>query len=291
MKYAVIDAHVGAYSVAMMCRALDVARAGFYAWKRRAPSERTRRDRQLAVHVRATFAASRRRYGSPRVHAELRAQGMRVARKRVARLMREDGLCARPRRRFVRTTHSRHDQPVAPNLVRRQFDVAAPDQVWVADLTYLRTRAGFVYLAAIVDLFSRRVVGWAVSCDLSATVAVDALRRALAVRGAPAGLVHHSDRGVHYACDAYQRVLAPHGITVSMSRKGNCWDNAVAESFFSTLAYELEFEADWASLAAVEENLREYIDGFYNRRRRHSHNGYVSPVDFERRFHEVGAAT
>jgi putative transposase len=291
VKYAAIAAHVGTHSVALMCRALGVAPSGYYAWKKRPPSERTRADRVLTVHVRATFQASRRRYGSPRLHRELRTAGHRVGRKRVARLMRQEGLCARPRRRFVSTTQSRHDQPIAQNLVARKFETTAPNQVWVSDLTYLRTQTGFVYLAVILDLFSRRVVGWAVSRELTVAVAAEALRRALALRPAPAGLVHHSDRGVHYACSAYRAVLDGHAITQSMSRKGNCWDNAVAESFFSSLGFELEFDANWYDLRAVERDLVEYIDQFYNSRRLHSHNDFVSPIDFEQRFLQEHRAT
>jgi len=291
VKYAAIAALVGQHAVAFMCRVLDVAPSGYYAWRRRSPSERKRRDRVLTVHVRAAFKTSGRRYGSPRVLVDLRAAGHHVGRKRVARLMRQEGLCARPRRRFVATTQSRHDQPIAPNLVARQFERTAPNQVWVSDLTYLRTQTGFVYLAVVLDLFSRRVIGWAVSRDLAVGVAVQALRRALALRPAPTGLIHHSDRGVHYACAAYRSVLDGNGITQSMSRKGNCWDNAVAESFFSSLGFELEFDANWHDVHAVERDLVEYIDGFYNSRRRHSHNDFISPIDFEHRFLQERVAT
>jgi transposase InsO family protein len=267
-----------------MCRVLGVAPSGYYAWRVRPPSKKTARDEVLATHVRAAFKASRRRYGSPRVHAELRAGGHVVARKRVARLMREGDLRARPRRRYIHTTQSKHGLPISPNVVARKFDVSAPDQVWVADLTYLPTLNGFVYLAVVLDLFSRRVVGWSVSDNLDATIAVEALRRALALRTAPLGLVHHSDRGVHYACAAYRTALAAHGVKPSMSRKGNCWDNAVAESFFSSLKFELEENAQWRDVADVERDIAEYIDGFYNSERRHSHNRYLSPIDFERQF-------
>lgn len=286
MKYAAVAAHRGQFPVALMCRALGVVPSGYYAWRRRPLSTRARHDHALVPHVRAAFVASRRRYGSPRIHAELRAGGHRVGRKRVARLMRQEGLRARPRRRFVVTTQSRHKHPVAPNLVARRFTVAAPNQVWVSDLTYLRTVTGFVFLAVVLDLYSRRVVGWKVSRDADARVAIEALRRAVALRPAPAGMVHHSDRGVHYACAEYQAALADAGIRCSMSRKGNCWDNAVAESFFSTLAFELECDARWYDVHDVERDLVEYIDGFYNPTRRHSRNRYLSPVDFERGFRQ-----
>lgn len=288
MKYAVIAAHVGTYPVTLMCRVLEVAPSGYYAWVKAPPPARVRDDAALAPHVHAAFVASRQRYGSPRVHAELREAGHRVGRKRVARLMRDGGLRARRRRRYRPTTMSKHREPVAPNVVARVFEVKKPNQVWVSDLTYLPTETGFVYLAAILDLFARRVVGWAVSDNLDATVAVTALERALALRTAPAGLVHHSDRGVHYACADYRATLARHGVRRSMSRKGNCWDNAVAESFFSSLKFELEDHARWRNLGDVERDLAEYIDGFYNPKRRHSHNRYQSPIDFERDFAQQG---
>lgn len=284
MKYAAIAAHVGLFPVAFMCRVLGLAPSGYYAWLERSPSKKSVRDGVLLAHVRAAFKASRHRYGSPRVHADLRAAGHRVARKRVARLMRQDGLRARRRRRFVFTTLSRHKFPIARNVVARGFEVSRPNQVWVSDLTYLRTQTGFVYMAVVLDLFARRVVGWKVSPDLDAGIAVEALRRALALRPAPAGLVHHSDRGVHYACADYQALLKNHDITPSMSRKGNCWDNAVAESFFSSFGFELEFDANWRDVHDVERAATEYIEGFYNSRRRHSHNRYLSPIDFEHQF-------
>jgi putative transposase len=284
VKYAAIAAHVRLFSVAFMCRVLSIAPSGYYAWLKSSPSKKSMRDDVLLTHVRAAFKASRRRYGSPRVHADLRAAGHRVARKRVARLMRQDGLRARHRRRFVRTTQSKHKFPIARNVVARQFEVSAPNQVWVSDLTYLRTQTGFVYMAVVLDLFARRVVGWKVSRDLDAGIAMEALRRALALRPAPRGLIHHSDRGVHYACADYRALLESHGIKPSMSRKGDCWDNAVAESFFSSFGFELEFDANWHDVRDVERAAAEYIDGFYNPRRRHSHNSYLSPIDFEHQF-------
>lgn len=290
MKYAAISAHAGAYTVAFMCRVLGVARSGYYAWRTCPTSKRAQQDEALVLHVRAAFEASRQRYGSPRVHAELGARGHRVGRKRVARLMREAGLRARARRRFRHTTMSKHREPLAPNVVARKFEASAPNQVWVSDLTYLRTQTGFVYLAVILDLFARRVVGWSVSDNLDATVAVTALQRALALRAAPSGLIHHSDRGVHYACADYRAVLEHYGVRRSMSRKGNCWDNAVAESFFSSLKFELEDDANWRDARDVERDIATYIDGFYNAERRHSHNRYQSPIDFEHEFVQQGIA-
>ncbi len=288
MKYAAIAACVTEYPVVLMCRVLGVSSSGYYAWEQRPVSERAKRDQALTTHVRAAFRASKGRYGSPRVHADLHAEHG-VGRKRVARLMRTAGLRARPRRRHVVTTQSRHKHPIAPNLVARSFEVTSPNQIWVSDLTYLRTTTGFAYLAVVLDLYSRRVVGWKVSSDADASVAVEALRRALAVR-TPTGMIHHSDRGVHYACSDYRKMLIAHGVTSSMSRKGDCWDNAVAESFFSTLFFELERDTRWHDVHDVERDLVEYIDGFYNPRRRHSHNQYLSPVDFERRFPQEGIA-
>jgi transposase InsO family protein len=290
VKYAAIAAHVGIFAVAFMCRVLGVAPSGYYAWHGRLPSKQSTRDEVIATHIRAAFTASRRRYGSPRVHAELRAAGYHVGRKRVARLMRREGLRARARRRYVVTTQSKHTHPIAPNVIARQFEVTAPNQVWVSDLTYLRTETGFAYLAVVLDLFARRVVGWAVSCELDAGIALEALRRALAVRPVSVGMIHHSDRGVHYACADYRARLDGNRIKRSMSRKGNCWDNAVAESFFSSLAFELEFDAHWFDVHEVERDMAEYIDGFYNSQRRHSHNRYLSPIDFERQFCQEGIA-
>ena len=291
VKYAAIADHADQFPVAFMCRELGVAPSGYYAWRGGSPSKRTVRDAALLAHVRAAFKASRRRYGSPRLHAQLRAGGHRVARKRIARLMRQDGLRARPRRRFMTTTQSKHKFPIARNVVAREFEVSAPNQVWVSDLTYLRTQTGFVYMAVVLDLFARRVVGWTVSKDLDAAIAVEALRRALALRPAPAGMIHHSDRGIHYACADYRALLKRHRITPSMSRKGNCWDNAVAESFFSSFAFELEFESNWYDVHDVERAAREYIEGFYNPQRLHSHNGYLSPVDCEHQFMQQVSAT
>lgn len=288
MKYAAISALVPQHPVRFMCRLLGVTPSGYYRWRNSPDSAHAQRDRTLRVHVRAAFATSHRRYGSPRIHSVLRQDGMPVSRKRVARLMRAEGLVARSRRRFVSTTHSRHDQPIAPNLLQRQFSVDAPNRAWVADLTYLRCATGFVYLAVVLDLFSRRVVGWAVSESLTADISTTALRRALALRPVKPGLVHHSDRGVHYACDAYRRLLGRYQITQSMSRKGNCWDNAVAESFFSSMAFELEYVSNWRNALEVERSVATYIETFYNPRRCHSHNRFLSPVDFERAFREEG---
>ncbi len=284
MKYAAIRAHRGQYALSFMCRALRVSRSGFYAWETRGPSERARQDQRLRVHIRAAFRKSRRRYGSPRVHRQLRAQGVRCGRKRVERLMREDGLVARPRRRYRRTTDSSHALPVPGNLVARTFDVAqvaGPNRVWVSDLTYIPTGEGWLYLATVLDLGTRRVVGWSMRATLEVELALDALQMALARRCPAPGLVHHSDRGVQYASTAYRELLEAHGAVASMSRKGNCWDNAVAEAFFSTLEFELIEGAKWTTHAEARKAIFRYIEGWYNRERLHSSLGYMSPVVYE----------
>ena len=285
MKYACIARHRGEFPVRLMCRVLVVSPSGFYAAQQRAPSARATRDQALRLKVRAAHRKSRRRYGAPRVHVELTTQGERVGKKRVARLMREDGLVGRRPRRFVRTTDSRHADPIAPNRLERQFgieQVAGPNRVWVSDLTYVPTREGWLFLAVVLDLASRRVVGWVVRETLQAELAVAALRMALADRRPAIGLVHHSDRGSQYTGGEYQAVLAAHGLVASMSRKGDCWDNAVAESFFATLETELILEADWATRADARAAIFEFIEVWYNRERRHSSLGYRTPVEFER---------
>jgi transposase InsO family protein len=267
-----------------MCRVLAVSPAGFYAAQRRSSSARVQRDQVLRLQVRAAHTKSRRTYGAPRIHAELRAQGP-VAKKRVARLMREDGLVGRRPRRWVRTTDSRHAQPVAPNVLDRRFgvdQVPGPDRVWVSDLTYVPTREGWLFLAIVLELASRRVVGWAMRETLDADLALAALRMALADRRPAPGLLHHSDRGSQYACREYRALLAAHGMVASMSKKGDCWDNAVAESFFATLETELISDAAWRTRDAARQAIFAYIETWYNRKRRHSSLGYRSPEQYER---------
>jgi len=234
------------------------------------------------------FDESDRTYGSPRIHQALVAQGEVVSRKRVHRLMRCAALVGRPpRRRFVRTTNSVHGFKVAPNLLDRQFEPEAPDSVWATDITYIPTGKGWLYLAVVLDLYSRKVVGWSMRPYLDRRLVVDALGMALAARRPGPGLLHHSDRGVQYACDEYQRLLKSEDIVVSMSRKGNCWDNAVVESFFSTLKLELIYRREFADHDAARTAIFGYIEGFYNRRRLHSTLGYVSPMEYERRRESV----
>jgi putative transposase len=270
------------HSLSLLCRCLRVTRSGFYAWRGRPESPRTQRDRQLKVLVRASFEASKQRYGSPRIHEDLLEQQERVSRKRVIRLMQEEGLKARVPKRFTCTTMSDHDQPVAANLLDRQFTAEAPNQRWVGDTTeFMIGASGKLYLAAILDLFSRFVVGWAVSAVNDRYLALNALTRALNRRCPDGGLLHHSDRGCTYASEDYQRRLEAHGITCSMSRTGDCYDNAVMEAFFSTVKNEL---ADrFESWGHAKRELFEYIEVFYNQQRRHSTIGYVSPAVFEQR--------
>lgn len=286
MKYAAIEAHRAQFSTALMCRALGVGRSGFYAARKREASGRSRRDEQLRKQVRAAHQRSRRTYGSPRVHAELRARGERVGRKRVARLMREEGLRVRARRRArPTTTDSRHSHPVAENVLARRFsveEIGAINQVWAGDITYVPTREGWLYLAVILDLASRKVIGWSMQQTLGASLAIDALRMALAARGAGGGLLHHSDRGVQYAALAYQELLGWHRMVPSMSRRANCYDNAVVESFFATLEWELIDRSDWQTRDEARLAIFDYIECWYNQQRRHSSLGYLSPVEYER---------
>ncbi|RYZ12768.1 MAG: IS3 family transposase, partial [Myxococcaceae bacterium] len=280
VKFAFIDAKKALYPVAVLCRHLGVSRSGYYAWEKRPESERKRRDRALHLEVAAVHQESRGTYGAPRVHAELKARGQRVARKRVARLMRQAGLRGRARRRFVRTTDSVHGHPVAPNTLERNFQPGQPHRAWVGDITYVWTDEGWLYLAVLLDLFSRKVVGWAMGERIDRGLVLSALDMALL--GRPAPQLHHSDRGSQYASEDYRQLLEARGIGCSMSRKGNCWDNAVAESFFSTLKLELVYITRFKTRESAKQSLFEYIEVFYNRKRRHSALGYVSPVEYER---------
>jgi transposase InsO family protein len=282
VRFTFIAAKKAEHTVSMLCRCLDVTRSGFYAWRRRPESTHATTDRRLRVLVRASFDASRQRYGSPRIHADLTDQDVRVSRKRVGRVMREEGLKARARKRYKCTTMSDHDQPVAANVLNQDFTADAPNQRWVGDTSeFLVGDSGKLYLAAILDLYSRFVVGWAVSAVNDRHLVIKALEMALKRRCPEAGLLHHSDQGGPYASEDYQTVLVGAGITCSMSRRGNCFDNAVMESFFSTVKAELgeHFE----SYGIAKEQLFDYIEPFYNQRRRHSTLGQISPAAFERR--------
>ena len=266
----------------VMCRILKVARSGYYAWRDRPASAREQRRAELVKQIRRVHADSRGTYGSPRVTPELNERGIRVCENTVARYMREDGLFVKPRRRFFpRTTDSDHAHPIAPNRLDRDFAADAPDRKWACDLTYIFTEAGWLYLSVVIDLFSRKVVGWSMSDDLKAAGVAEALEMALTRRKPAAGLLHHSDRGVQYACDLYRQLLDRHGIAVSMSRPGNCYDNAVAESFFGTFKAELVHREHYRSREEARASIFQWIECWYNRRRRHSSLGYLSPEAFE----------
>ena len=275
MRFAFIETEKAGVPVALMCRILAVSRAGFYAWRVRAAARRTREDGTLAVAVAAIYAGRHRRYGSPRVRMELRERGQRTGRKRIAQLMRIQGLRARPRRRYRTTTDSRHGLPVCPNLLARRFAGAQPNTAWATDMTYLWTAQGWLYLAAIIDLFSRRVVGWSMSERIDRKLALDAPRMALAQRRLQRGLIRHADRGSQYASRDYPQPLIQHGLRASIS-------NAVAESFFASLKLELVYQVQWRTRAEARTAIFEYLELFYNRRRRHSSLGYRSPAEFER---------
>ena len=274
-----------------MCSVLGVSRSGLYAWRRRPrPSLRAAQDAALTERIREIHHESRGTYGSPRVHAELRFTGTRVGRKRVERLMRESHIQARARRRYRVTTDSRHDLPVAANILDQNFHAERPDQVWATDITYIWTLEGWLYLAVVEDLFSRRVVGWSMATHMRTELVLGALEMAIGNRLPEGDLVHHSDRGSQYASYAYQKVLDSHGIQCSMSRRANCLDNAAVESFFGTLKTELIHRSAWLTRDAVRSAIHEYVEVFYNRRRRHSYCGYLSPAEFETQFHAARAA-
>ena len=281
-KYAVIAAHRTEFPIILMCRVLSVSRAGYYAAQDRAPSTRAATDATLVATITDTFTTCRSRYGAPRVHHKLRLAGHRVGRKRVARLMRAAGLQARRRRRFAITTDSTHALPLANNVVARQFAVGGPvNTVWVSDTTFIPTGEGWLYLAVVLDLASRFVVGWATSARNDTALVLAALQRATAIRRPGPGAVHHADRGSTYASHAYRTALTQQGMIASMSRKGDCWDNAVAESFFATLEWELLADERFATRAMATRALVPFIEEWYNRERLHSALGYVSPQTFE----------
>lgn len=290
MKFALIEAEKTHFPVGFMCRQLTVSRGGFYAWQRREISAHAAADQQLAQRIGVIHQGSRGRYGSPRVHAVLAGQGVTISRKRVARLMREQGLCARRRRRFRKTTDSNHRFPIAANLLERGFDVDVPDTVWAGDITYIPTREGWLYLAVLLDLYSRRVVGWAMRADMERQLCLDALTMALKSRRPARGLLHHTDRGSQYASHDYRAVLDANGMVCSMSNKGNCWDNAVAESFFKTLKAEQVDEANFATRDEARSAIFEFIEVWYNRQRLHSHLDYRSPTEYEALSQNAAAA-
>jgi len=282
MRFAFIQEHRSCWPVKVTCRVLRVSRSGFYAWCCRAPSERVQRREVLGHRIREVHEQSRANYGSPRVHRALVAQGESVCENTVAKVMNSLQIKAKTAKAFVpRTTDSDHHAPVASNTLGRNFDALLPNHKWVADITYIRTDEGWLYLSAVLDLCSRRVVGWAMADHMRSELISDALEMALAHRRPERGLLHHSDRGVQYASDAYQGLLTDHGIDCSMSRRGNCYDNAVMESFFGTLKTELVHHEHYTTHAQARASIFEYIEVFYNRQRLHSTLGYLSPEAFE----------
>ena len=281
MKYAWMAKHAGLWPVAKLCRALEVSPSGFKAW-RGGGKRGTQRlsDGQLLVAIGAIHAKLKGAYGSPRMHKELREGGYRVGKTRVERLMRENAIRAGHKKRWKATTDSNHALAVAPNLIARNFSPAQPNACWGADITYIWTDEGWLYLAVVLDFFNREIVGWSLKEELSSSLACDALSMAWCGRRPAAGLIHHSDRGVQYASAAFQARLAEYGMQCSMSRKGNCWDNAPTESFFNSLKNELIHGRRYRTRAEVRADVFQYIEGFYNRNRRHSTLGYISPLRF-----------
>jgi len=274
--------HRGIWPIRWMCETLDVSRGGFYAWLKRPPSLRARTDQQLLHPIRTSFAESDSTYGARRVWRDLRAWGHGCGLHRVERLMRANHLWAQPKRRRPRGDHGlRPEHAIAPNMLDRQFEAPAPNQKWVADFTYLWTWAGWLYVAVVLDLYSRRIVGWSMQSQMTAQLVTDALLMAIWRRGPSAALLHHTDQGSQYTSEQFQRLLAEHGVTCSMSRKGDCWDNAAMESFFASLKKERTHRKHYRTRDAAKADVFDYIERFYNPRRRHSTLGYLSPVEFE----------
>ena len=280
MKFQFIAAHRDEFPVRRLCRLLGVSSSGYYAWWNRPPTLRQSQDALLLTEIRRVHERSRQTYGSPRIHAELQAQGQRWNHKRIERVMRRYHIRARQVRRFHGTTDVSPSLPVAPNRLNQEFSASSPNQVWTADITYLDTAEGWLYLATVLDLYSRRVIGWAMADHLETSLVREALQMALTQRQPTTGLLHHSDRGRQYASAEYQALLVAQGVECSMSRRGNCYDNAVHESFFGTLKSECA-EGRFASRTAARQSVFEYIEVWYNRQRRHSALGYLSPHEFE----------
>jgi len=281
MKYQFIAEHRQEYAIMLMCRVLDVSVSGYYAWSKRPPSQHSRKDAQLAEQVKTAFQANRRVYGSPRIHAELRDQGIKCAPKRVARLMREQGLFARAPRHRTITTKSEPGAQVAPNLLQRDFSAEQPNTKWVADTTYIWTAEGWLYLAVVLDLFSRMVVGWSMSATQDAMLVVQALQMAIARRRPQAGLLHHTDRGSTYTSESYQALLQQEGMVASMSRTADCYDNAAMESFFHSFKGECVDGQSFQTRSQARSGTFDYLETFYNRTRRHSTLQYLSPLAYE----------
>jgi putative transposase len=284
MSFALIDAKKAEVPIKTACAVLAVSVSGYYAWKNRNASPRQHRDMILLAHIRAQFSTSNETYGSPRMHAELKDDGLAVGRHRVARIMRDNDLKARQKTRFKKTTDSDHGGPVAPNVLDQDFSTDGPDQKWGVDISYVWTAEGWLYLAIVLDLFSRRIVGWAIRDRMQKGLAIEALQRAIAVRKPRSGLIHHSDRGSQYCSADYRKIVSSHGFVASMSGRGNCYDNAMVETVFKTIKSELIWRTAFTTRWQATKAIGQYIEGFYNPRRRHSSLGYISPAAFETRF-------
>lgn len=283
MRYEFIHEHRSSFRVEKMCRICNVSRSGYYAWRQREKSRRQHKNEQLVEKIKNIHVHNRNVYGSPRITEELRAQGVCCGKNRVARLMRLNGIKAKTVKRYRVTTNSAHRLPVAPNLVNRRFAANECNKLWVSDISYIATREGWLYLAVVIDVFSRQIVGWSMGERLHDTLTISAFSQAMIRRKPSSDLIFHSDRGSQYASDRFTMVLRSHGIIQSMSGKGNCYDNAVAESFFHTLKTELVYLEGYETRAEARQSIFEYIEVFYNRVRRHSALGYKSPLEYERR--------
>lgn len=281
MRFQFIRDHSSQFSVRRMCRVLRVSSSGYYAWLGRPMSRRERENRRLVQAIKEIHKEKRGVYGSPRVHAELKSKGMHHSKKRVARLMRENGIRAKQKRKYKTTTDSKYIYTVAPNLLQRDFQASGPDRKWLADITCVPTREGWLYLAATLDLYSKLIVGWSMSGRMTSELVLDALEMAVGRRQPEPGLIHHSDRGGQYASADYQRALRSHGMICSMSRKGDCWDNAPMESWFHTLKTELTIHENYWTRDQAKAEVFEYIEVFYNRNRLHSALGYMTPAQYE----------
>ena len=281
MKYRFISDQRERANVGLMCKVLNVSRSGYYAWIKRPESRRSRENRKLADHIKVIHAKSRKIYGAPRIHKELKENGVSCGHNRVARIMKQEGLRSVAPKKFKATTDSNHNFPVSPNLLKQDFNVKEPHRVWLADITYISTGEGWLYLSVIMDLGSRRIMGWAMSDRMKRKLTLDALMMALCNRPQSNGIIHHSDRGSQYASSEYQKELKEHGLTSSMSRKGNCWDNAPLESFFHSLKTEWVYRFRYKTRQEARASLFDYIEIFYNRQRRHSTLGYITPCQYE----------
>ena len=281
MRYQFVEHHQGQYAIKSLCRVMEITRSGYYAWRKREPGPRQQANQELLPRIKAFFERSRQTYGSPRVLRDLNEAGVCCGKHRVERLMRQAGLRAVVSRKFQVTTDSRHSLPIAENILDREFGAPEANRKWASDITYIWTREGWLYLAVVLDLFSRRIVGWSMQASLDRSIVLNALQAALCQRQAEGKILHHSDRGSQYASGEFQQMLADQDIACSMSRKGNCWDNAPVESFFGTLKQELVHRHQFATREGARQEIFNYIEIWYNRKRRHSSLGYISPDEFE----------